>query len=124
MTSFSRAALRSPTGRAPILVVGATLLLGVLANPLRAQTQTSPRDTSYHFNVAGRRTPDARRELVAVPLKTGIRIDGTLDEESWKLSDPPPALGRAEPLDGQPATEATEVRLLYDAEYIYIGAYM
>src|SRR4029079_14654790 len=100
MTSFSRAALRSPTGRAPILVVGATLLLGVLANPLRAQTQTSPRDTSYHFNVAGRRTSDARRQLVAVPLKTGIRIDGTLDEESWKLSDPATDFVQADALHG------------------------
>jgi hypothetical protein len=29
---------------------------------------------------------------------------------------------QADPLEGQPATEITEVRIAYDADYLYIGA--
>jgi hypothetical protein len=50
-----------------------------------------------------------------------IKIDGKLDEPSW--SQPIPATGfrQQEPNEGEPATEQTEVRLLFDDKNLYIG---
>ena len=62
------------------------------------------------------------RELRAMRAAQSIRIDGLLDDASW--ADAPMATGfvQAEPLSGQPASQATEVRVLFDADYLYIGA--
>lgn len=53
-----------------------------------------------------------------------IRLDGVLDESVWKDAEIASGFIQSEPRDGQPATEKTEVRLLFDGENIYIGAYM
>jgi hypothetical protein len=50
-----------------------------------------------------------------------ITIDGILDEPEWASA---PAIGeilQREPRPGEKATEQTEVRLLYDSAYLYIG---
>ncbi len=50
-----------------------------------------------------------------------ITIDGALDEASWEQAEPLTGFVQAEPLEGQPASESTVVRLLYDDEAIYVG---
>jgi hypothetical protein len=48
-------------------------------------------------------------------------VDGVLDDRAWQTA---PLLARfiqAEPLEGQEASEATEVRLVYDDAAIYVG---
>ena len=64
------------------------------------------------------------RTLAATPARQPIVVDGVLDEADWR--DAPVASGftQSEPLTGQPATESTEVRVLFDAEQLYIGAYL
>jgi hypothetical protein len=62
--------------------------------------------------------------LPAHRLTGAIRIDGRLDEETWRDA---PAAGRfaqEAPHYGEAATSPTEVRVLYDDEYLYIGARM
>jgi hypothetical protein len=49
-------------------------------------------------------------------------IDGVLTDRAWQDAVTLGDFIQAEPFEGQPATEATEVRLLYDDEAIYIGA--
>ena len=49
-------------------------------------------------------------------------IDGALDEEVWTRAVPATDFIQADPHEGQPATEITEVRVAYDADYLYIGA--
>jgi hypothetical protein len=59
----------------------------------------------------------------AVESASPVRIDGLLDDELWSRA---PAVGgfvQAEPQEGQPATEATEVQVGYDADTLYIAAY-
>ena len=66
-------------------------------------------------------SPDGRKQVAVVPTATPVTIDGILDDDVWKLAAPATGFIQADPQEGQPATEATEVRLAYDADYLYIG---
>jgi hypothetical protein len=49
-------------------------------------------------------------------------IDGLLSEETWSSAAPISGFTQREPDEGKPATEQTEVRILYDDSALYIGA--
>ncbi len=49
-------------------------------------------------------------------------IDGVLDDRAWQTAAPLTGFFQAEPAEGQPASEATDVRIVYDDQAIYIGA--
>ena len=48
-------------------------------------------------------------------------VDGRLDEEAWLSAAVVDDFVQQEPAEGEPATERTVVRLLYDAQALYIG---
>jgi hypothetical protein len=48
-------------------------------------------------------------------------IDGRVDENVWMEAEVITGFIQAEPLEGEPATETTEVRILYDDRAIYFG---
>ncbi len=50
-----------------------------------------------------------------------ISVDGKLDEPDWAAAAPISEILQREPHPGQLATEKTELRLLYDADHLYIG---
>ena len=50
-----------------------------------------------------------------------IKIDGRLDESVWSEADLAADFRQQEPNEGAPASEKTEVRLLFDEKYIYVG---
>ena len=64
------------------------------------------------------------------PVATAVRvleapvIDGLLDEEVWQQATPMTDFVQAEPLEGQPASERTEVRVLYDDVAILVGVWL
>jgi hypothetical protein len=59
----------------------------------------------------------------AVKVDTGPRVDGALDDEVWARATPVDTFTQQEPNLGQPATERTEVRIVYDARTIYIAVH-
>ncbi|MGH9782828.1 MAG: carbohydrate binding family 9 domain-containing protein, partial [Terriglobia bacterium] len=65
----------------------------------------------------------ARLERRLKPTKTSDRIviDGQLDEASWSQTDVAGNFIQNEPQVDQPASEATEVRVLYDHDNLYVG---
>jgi len=63
------------------------------------------------------------RKVTAVYIESQIVVDGTLDEPAWKLAQPATDFIQQEPQMGEPSTERTEVRLLYDEENLYLGVY-
>ena len=63
------------------------------------------------------------RKVTAVSIEGPIVVDGNLDEPAWKLAQPATDFVQSEPRTGDPVTERTEVRLLYDHENLYIGVY-
>ena len=91
------------------VILGATLT----AAPAWAQfTGTTP-------------TPSAPRPVATV-IRAGVAptIDGALDEEVWHQAEPLTSFTQAEPDEGQPASELTEVWVAYDDTALYIGASM
>jgi hypothetical protein len=62
--------------------------------------------------------------LATVPAKSGMKIDAVLDEEAWAAAEPATDFITALPRAGYPATERTEVRVLYDDNFVYLGAVM
>ena len=65
--------------------------------------------------------------LAARPVSSASRItdapsiDGALDESVWQSAAPLTNFVQAEPFEGMPASENTEVKILYDEEAIYVG---
>src|ERR1700752_5157196 len=59
----------------------------------------------------------------ALRLQDGDRItlDGQLTEEAWRRAEPATGFRQQDPNTGDPATEQTEVRGLYDEQRIVIG---
>lgn len=51
-----------------------------------------------------------------------VTIDGRLDEPEWATAQPATDFRQAQPKPGDPATQRTEVRILFDDEALYIGA--
>ncbi|MFB3068643.1 MAG: DUF5916 domain-containing protein, partial [Acidobacteriota bacterium] len=61
------------------------------------------------------------REIFARPTNMPIELDGVLDEPAWAEAEPATDFIQREPFQGEPATEKTEVRILYDDKAIYFG---
>ncbi|HSG80858.1 MAG TPA: DUF5916 domain-containing protein [Gemmatimonadota bacterium] len=53
----------------------------------------------------------------------GIRLDGVLDEPAWGSADSAFGFLQREPSEGEPATERTVVRVLYDSDRVYVGVW-
>ena len=65
--------------------------------------------------------PSERYRVEPVRVEQGPTLDGRLDEEVWLEAAVIDDFVQQEPAEGDPATERTVVRLLYDAEVLYIG---
>jgi hypothetical protein len=63
-------------------------------------------------------------EVRAVPLQGQISIDGRLDEAIWQTAPVAGDFRQSEPRNGEPATQRTEVRFVFDDAAIYVGARM
>lgn len=53
-----------------------------------------------------------------------IQIDGELDEEAWKSGEIASDFIALEPVPGIEASQPSDIRILFDDEAIYIGAYL
>jgi hypothetical protein len=63
------------------------------------------------------------RRLPAIRALGRIEIDGRLDEADWGRAPVASGFIQNEPREGVPASEDTEVRVLYDADDLYIGVF-
>lgn len=64
------------------------------------------------------------RTVNAYQIDSSIQIDGYLDEEAWGQADIATDFNQFSPDEGAPATQRTEVRILYGEGGIYVGAIM
>lgn len=78
-----------------------------------------------------RMVPAQSRDVVATsapPLMTATRVeepvslDGRLDEAAWQQAEAVSAFTQFEPIEGAPATQRTDVRVIYDTDNLYVGA--
>jgi hypothetical protein len=65
--------------------------------------------------------PIATRVAKAARTTTPPKIDGTLDDPAWRAAPEIDDLRQKEPLETEPATERTVIRVLYDSHHIYFG---
>lgn len=65
-----------------------------------------------------------RKAVVAVYTESEITIDGEFNEPAWQTAQPATDFIQRAPAEGQPASHRSVVRLLYDKEYLYVGAYL
>ena len=63
----------------------------------------------------------AFRSVTAVHIRSGPVIDGILTDTVWTLAQPAVDFTQRDPWEGQPASERTEIRVLYDQEALYFG---
>jgi hypothetical protein len=90
---------------------GAQLLLFLLAlatptlGAANAEAQTQPSSSAIR----------------AVRIEGGVHLDGVLDEPVWATSDRTSGFTQRELQEGAPATERTEVAVLFDSEALYVG---
>ena len=62
-----------------------------------------------------------RPTLIAQKTTARPRIDGVLDEAAWATAQVIDTFVQVEPQEGQPASDRTEVRVLYDEGHLFIG---
>jgi hypothetical protein len=62
-----------------------------------------------------------RPSVEATPTDKAPKLDGTLNDPLWQLATPITDFRQREPDEGQPATEKTEVRILYTRHAVYFG---
>lgn len=90
---------------APAVPVAVALTAALLAGPTAARAQSN---WSLH-------------KVDASPAAEPPSLDGVLDEAAWRAAGLAAAFVQQEPDEGAPASEGTEVRVLYDAETLYLG---
>lgn len=72
-------------------------------------------------------SPAARAQVAppiairATPATTPPVIDGRLDDEVWLGAEVIDDFTQVNPVNGAPPTERTEVRVLFDADHLYLG---
>ncbi|MBU8920325.1 MAG: carbohydrate binding family 9 domain-containing protein [Bacteroidales bacterium] len=62
------------------------------------------------------------KTVYAVKISSNvIKLDGILDEEDWQSAQASSGFIQRQPNDGDPSTEKTMVRVVYDDQCIYVG---
>jgi hypothetical protein len=59
--------------------------------------------------------------LQAVRIAEPPRLDGHLDDAAWRDAQPATEFLQRDPDEGKPATERTELRIVYDSDAVYVG---
>jgi hypothetical protein len=89
------------------------LLAALLVSPAAVAAQA----VGPHPSAAGQRERTVRPVRTATPP----RIDGRLTDDVWAVAARVTDFVQMAPVEGAPASEATEVYIAYDADTIYFG---
>ena len=104
----------------PALIACVGCLLALSPGSALAQAgegrETQPPITPIDLDLAPRPTAAAARAT------SPIRLNGVLDEPAWDDAEVIDQFYQQKPFAGMPASERTEVRIVYDDENLYVGA--
>jgi hypothetical protein len=92
----------------------------VAAAPLQGQQAEATDLPPVRASVAGSQARTAAVQQVTV----APRVDGVLDEEAWEQAAVLGGFVQRLPQDGAPASEPTEVRVLFDDRAVYVGVWL
>jgi hypothetical protein len=112
--------VRRGAGARPFL---AALLLNAALVPAGASALWAQAEHQHGPAGAGGARGESHRlhQFRAHPVETGPVIDGVLDEAVWAGAEVIGTFLQQEPTEGAPASERTEIRVLYDAGSLYFG---
>ena len=121
-----------PAGRSgPGLAVGFASVLAVLGAPTAVPAQTEQGSAPSSVEASGGTQTAAGFEIAAIGggrVATAVEsvvapvLDGAvLDDPAWALAPPATGFVQTQPDEGRPASERTEVRIVYTADTIYFG---
>src|SRR5437879_10709725 len=94
--------------RRPLLFLWILIFWAVAVPSLSAQTKTNEDSLSA-------------KSVIAVRADKAPEMDGTLKDLAWQNAQLVSGFRQREPFERQPATEKTEVRVLYDSRFLYFG---
>lgn len=97
----------------------AVLLATLAADPAAAQE-----GDGRQADRGGPSADSEARSAAAIHTRVPPAIDGHLDEPAWQTAPALRDFVQREPAEGSPVSEPTEVRILYDEEAIYVGAWL
>src|SRR5438132_1993256 len=97
------------------------ILFAVAAQAQQPATSINPQATSSPSPTP--LSPDGKgpRRVHTIRTTDAIKIDGLLDEPAWSQVEPATDFRQQQPNEGAPASERTEVRVLFDDKNIYFG---
>jgi hypothetical protein len=90
---------------------------------LAAQSQEAP-PSSGRATTQGPYDHAVAPTAHAVRTSENIAIDGRMDEPAWMTAPATTQFFQTVPQQGEPVTQPTEVRFLYDDEFLYVGGWM
>jgi Domain of unknown function (DUF5916)/Carbohydrate family 9 binding domain-like len=99
------------------------LLLALALPALAAAQQTPPPANPPTPPTAAAPAPAKRAAAVRISGRAPA-VDGRLDDAAWAAAPVLSGLTQKDPKEGEPATERTEVRFVYDDHALYVGARM
>jgi hypothetical protein len=106
--------------RARLFVVLSAILCTVIAQAQQPSKENTPHATGATPAQLPQQNAGQRR-ILAVRITDAIKIDGLLDEPIWSVAEAATDFRQETPTEGAPASEKTEVRVLYDDKNLYLG---
>src|SRR3990172_2621950 len=94
----------------------------LLARLTAAQAPATDEGGAVETRTIPARSESGRLQVLAVESRDPVVVDGVLDDSACRLAPPVSGFIQAEPYEGEPATEDTEVRLAFDSKNPYIAA--
>lgn len=94
------------------------------AGPVAAQPTTTAKATPQASARSATQGAAPKPSVRAVRRTGAVVVDGRLDDAAWGRAVVGGGFVQKEPVEGNPADQRTEVRVLYDDAAIYIGARM
>lgn len=101
------------------LGLSVSLLAAVAAGP--GVAGAVPQDDGPDTDDPDRPEGPGDKRIAARRVDGDLEIDGRLIEDAWDLADAASGFLQREPGEGDPASERTEVRILYDDSHLYLG---
>ncbi len=93
-----------------MLVLACSIMLSAQARAQSVDTLDVKREAETAF------------EMTAAPVHGAVILDARLDEAAWDDVDPVTSFIQFTPEEGRAASQRTEVRILYSASALYVGA--
>src|SRR5260370_20675150 len=98
------------------LIIAYFLPVAMCLSSLFLNAQLQPNAQSKEKQIGAQ---EPLRTARASRIERAPKLDGTLDDPEWQQATPISNFIQREPFEGQPPTEITKVRILYDKNVVY-----